>query len=198
IGWISAVAPRTAPKAPSPPQTDRRGRRNYRCRSPAIVPILIEIGKKLLQCIPRDRMTRRRPIRTAFGRPDPAFADAALDDRFLLIGAGRHQFGDRSAAVGDDHGLARGGCTDTFAELVFQDLETNRTHPEKVASRGYFVNLTSQHAARRLLDRRDQATARSEDVDEVMNRTGSERRPAAADRRAVCHRHNAAAAGSPR
>jgi len=57
-------------------------------------------------------------------------------------GGGRgHELGDDPVSIGDEHGLARGCQPQILAQLVFQGLQPDGTHPAKVASRRYFVSM---------------------------------------------------------
>src|SRR5262249_14480950 len=100
---------------------------SYRHKSPAIFSILIQLGHELFECEARNWLRLRRPIRSPHRRPDPALANAALDDGFRLAVCW-NEFGDRVAAVGDDDRLAGRGQPDVFAELVLQDLEADGVH----------------------------------------------------------------------
>ena len=75
---------------------------------------------------------------------DPAFTNTALNDRlfFAMLMSrlwGAH-FDDHTSTIRHKHGLAVGGDTDVFAELVLEYFEANRLHDNKVASGSFFVN----------------------------------------------------------
>ena len=150
-----------SPSVPSPRRPRRvlwvrpigmRVRPSCRRKSPAVFPILVELGHELFEGKPRDRLRLWRPIRTPYRRSDPAFADAAFSPRSRL-GSRRHDFGHRSAAIGDDDGFAGRDRPHIFAQLVFQNLQPNGAHEAKVASGGDLVNsrhpLSARAASRR-------------------------------------------------
>ena len=72
--------------------------------------------------------------------PDPALADAALDNDSRLPSR-RHDLGDNTAAVGDDDRFARRRQADVFAELVLQDFQPDRAHDAQSS----FWKLHCQH-----------------------------------------------------
>src|SRR5690348_13422632 len=147
----ASAAPRPAPRPERP---------SYRRISPAVFSVLIEIGQQLFQCVSRYRLTGRRFAAVIRSGGDPTLADSARQDGVVLVAvrnlSRRVDLCNWAAAVGDNHRLAGLRGMNAFAELALQGFQADGAHGSEVSSRGPFVNLSSQYAARRLFGRRHQ------------------------------------------
>jgi hypothetical protein len=88
---------------------------------------------------PRNLAARTEQRRSQTPGPHQFRERRIVDALFATVGRSR-QFRDNAIAIGNQYGFATGGESDIFAQLVFEDFKTNRSHAENKVASGSFPN----------------------------------------------------------